>query len=103
MTTNDGGPAFPRTRFEEDPNDELDVVLVTRDGMSLRDWFAGRVSCDDITPEEAAAVMGEFPPQWSSGIDFDHNLKCVKWWATACARYRLIHANAMIAEREAKP
>lgn len=37
-TTNDGGPAFPVTASTGDPRDGV----YCRDGMSLRDWFAGQ-------------------------------------------------------------
>lgn len=43
---NDGGPAFPRFQreliFRDSWDREGEKQFVARDGMSLRDWFAGQ-------------------------------------------------------------
>lgn len=39
MATNDGGPAFPRQTYQIPTNQEFEWG---NEGMSLRDWFAGR-------------------------------------------------------------
>lgn len=70
----DGGPAFPRSSFG--PADDFDMA----EGMSLRDWFAGK------------ALQGELScpmPAWRKDIP-PENL------AEYC--YKL--ADAMLAERE---
>lgn len=37
MSKEDGGPAFPRSPYQEDG-----AVFRGKSGMSLRDWFAGQ-------------------------------------------------------------
>ncbi|PDT47296.1 hypothetical protein CO661_14030 [Sinorhizobium fredii] len=39
MSTETGGPAFPRPYFENQNGSEWSA---SQDGMSLRDWFAGK-------------------------------------------------------------
>jgi hypothetical protein len=68
--------------------------------MTLRDWFAGQVEVPEDMGWVATAIMGEPPPEWSSQGDYENSLRCAKWWATARARYRLMDADAMLAERE---
>ena len=45
MSAKDGGPAWPGTYREH--NGSGGSFLVHRDGLSLRDWFAGMVQADD--------------------------------------------------------
>jgi len=73
-TINDGGPAFPKHGY------------VGRDGMTLRDWFATHATEEDIW-----AIQN--PPSRAS-IDYRE-----------ITRYeaRYLHADAMLAAREAKP
>lgn len=75
MERNDGGPAFPKTgAFDSDWQSEHDSE--NQDGMSLRDWFAGKCRRDwDI--QVAALFSG-------------------RWAAWLCYR----RANAMLAARE---
>lgn len=62
-TINDGGPAFP-TQWNESDNSGWKVD----DGMSLRDWFAGRVlgaamtsanGLGNLTKEERALAFAQ--------------------------------------------
>ena len=57
--TNDGGPAFPGDRIEQQPSVHLDPlayavnpeqigVRVPQGGMSLRDWFAGMALASEL-------------------------------------------------------
>ena len=43
MSTPDGGPAFPRTSVNGDPFGVGEDKQHSREGMSLRDYFAGQV------------------------------------------------------------
>lgn len=89
---NDGGPAFPMPIS----NGGYSIIQ----GMSLRDYFAASVQVPDDMGWCADALMGEPAPDWTSRGDYDNNIKCAAWWATARARYRLMEADAMLAERE---
>lgn len=43
MAIQDGGPAFPMQRVEEQMHrDGYRTVIVDEGGMTLRDWFAGQ-------------------------------------------------------------
>lgn len=67
----DGGPAFPQTRFEVDS--EGGSSLETTYGMTLRDWFAGqalmgecaRLASDRVARRLASAAddSGDLPEQ----------------------------------------
>ena len=104
MTSNKDEPAFPVIA-------ENGLGHVS-DGMSLRDWYAGAlavVADSGLREAIATVVMGETPPKW---IDAQHpplpehnqkNLETLKWWAQAEARYRLIHADAMLSESNKRP
>jgi hypothetical protein len=67
MSKNDGGPAFPRTV------QHYNEYLEGRDGMSLRDWFAGQ------------ALLGM--------------LNRTQYNETIAASYAFKYADAMLAER----
>ena len=71
----DGGPAFPRDSFR----DEEAGLLITQNGMTLRDWFAGQ------------ALMGQIASEAPDFVDKDAE-------ATAKRCYQI--ADAMLAERE---
>ena len=75
---NDGGPAFP-CPVEFDPNGQL--VSPGSFGMTLRDWFAGQALAGIIANE---------------GM-FDQAIMLLN--SEACYK----QADAMIAEREARP
>jgi hypothetical protein len=66
-TINDGGPAFPKHGY------------VGRDGMTLRDWFAGQ------------ALVGLIADPSRDGSTDDR------------ARYAYAYADAMLRAREVKP
>ena len=88
---NDGGPAFP-TGYQHPCGN----------GMTLRDYFAANVDVHDDIEWVATALMGECPPKWSSDFDVEQCLVCAKWWAMCRAKYRLMEADAMLAERAKK-
>lgn len=110
----DGGPAFPcvEETGETIEHVELDMrtvttepVYVRHNGMTLRDWFAGQVQFapDEPSVFQAKAVMKEGPPSWppfSESNDYERMETCIRWWATARARLRLIEADAMLAARK---
>ena len=73
MTKNDGGPAFPADSYTPNTN-----------GMSLRDYFAGRAMTLFPFDEEDIAML-------QSGIKPQHNI---------VAKFCYDLANAMIEERE---
>ena len=91
----DGGPVFPCEGGEFSG-------LHPDPGMSLRDYFAANVDVPDDIGWVATALMGECPPKWSSDFDVEQCLVCAKWWAMCRAKYRLMEADAMLAEREKK-
>lgn len=82
----DGGPAFPRA---------ADTFHDHRDGMSLRDWFAGQIMngfASDMSDAAVARRPGEASELFRS-----------RYWAD-CARTAYEVADAMLAERaKAKP
>lgn len=95
---NDGGPAFPVPPYPNDPGDGL----YNRDGMSLRDWFAGNESLDDFSNpegifpvESASALAGEEPP--AGGWKGDP-VGMLRWEAKWRAALKYIRAEAMVAE-----
>lgn len=96
----DGGPAFPRAASEGGGRGEYGE----QDGMSLRDYFAGKARVADIygdtygLPRGAAeTLMGSPQPDYAT--DPIGNLQ---WWVDAVARFRLMAADAMIAARKQK-
>ena len=98
---NDGGPAFPVPHLVTVHGEVVNHGATG--GMSLRDYFAASVEVpEDMMGWIAEALMGEQPPRWTSGNDFEQSMSCAKWWATARARYRLMEADAMLAERAKK-
>jgi hypothetical protein len=83
MANKDGGPAFPNGPGSK----------IATNGMSLRDWFAGKAllgeiitSCSDATPESAEALADAAR---ENGQTVEERL--------AFNAYRL--ADAMLAER----
>ena len=70
------------------------------DGMTLRDYFAIRVSIpeDGIDKSNAEALMGSAVVQWGS-TPAEH-IACLKWWAQVEAAWRYAYADAMLAERD---
>lgn len=92
----DGGPAFPT------PNDGFDGMTY---GMSLRDWFAGMEKApDDLSVGYAEALVGRSHPHKETSlgaINPDATIATIEFWAEAEARYRYIHADAMLKAREA--
>ena len=80
MTPKDGGPAFPRAgaqhKFQSGDSDFLEPV----DGMSLRDYFAGRV---------LAVLVHDCPS------DF--------WTVSEVVAEAYRYADAMLAAREKEP
>lgn len=75
MTTNDGGPAFPRNRSGGYPPHK---------GMSLRDWFAG----------QALAGMLAYPGDERHG-SFHNNCS-----VEGCASEAYMYADAMLKQRD---
>lgn len=55
-TNNDGGPAFPTLRENDNPAMPL---IMASSGMTLRDWFAGQASEEDVE----AHLGGKIHPQ----------------------------------------
>lgn len=84
----DSGPAFPADSF----------AAQHAPGMSLRDWFAGQAPLPSrgLSESWACALMGE---DESPGFSEEDGLHCIRWWAEAEARYRYLHADAMLSER----
>ena len=101
---NDGGPAFPVPQHQPLLNGGWlsEYVGYPRSGMTLRDYFAANVDVPDDIGWVATALMGECPPKWSSDFDVEQCLVCAKWWAMCRAKYRLMEADAMLAERAKK-
>jgi hypothetical protein len=112
MTTpniNDGGPAFPGTRYLND-----DVPLYVP-GMTLRDWFIGNSHQPGITDAHLLAGCPEIPPP--SGFTYESwaacsiDYKASRWWEglPLAERYRLygelrvLAADAMLAARNKDP
>jgi hypothetical protein len=85
---NDGGPAFPS-------NDDG----IQNDGMSLRDWFAGKETLSDLDDPEnrmplqgAEALAGPMPAS-NDPVDV------MVWGATWRSKLRYIRADAMLKAR----
>ena len=81
-TPNDGGPAFPETRWDDKTRQEVQWC-----GMTLRDYLAAHASEDDIK---------EFIPQTQGACSLfhkDHGFWPTRYWA------RYAHADAMLIER----
>ncbi len=91
MTTNDGGPAFPRIESIENPqNYQIRQDVFCTDGMSLRDWFAGKAlpmcAANDTIYNSIVEVAK------SSNLDL----------VTCMAKMSYQLADAMLADRERK-
>ena len=87
MSVNDGGPAFPVVASTGDPRDGV----YCRDGMSLRDYFAGQAIAGVIrstVEADSAAVLSESAD--SSGLAIEQVI--------ARSAYEI--ADAMLAVRE---
>jgi hypothetical protein len=82
----DGGQAFPTPE---------PIEYNERQGMSLRDWFAGQPDITGstlmIAKEQGEALAGPRP---------DDPLGSYKWQCQVLAALRYIAADAMIAERK---
>lgn len=105
MTTNDGGPAFPRRALLVENQhmwDECD--LRAQSGMSLRDWFAGHQSLSDLDspdvclPEDVAESLAEYAMP-TADEQKRYPLAFARWEASWRAALRYIRADAMLAER----
>ena len=66
MSSNDGGPAFPTPALEtivqaqpDEPVDFHTVATGIREGMSLRDWFAGMAVTGIINDDGAKRKAAE--------------------------------------------
>ena len=59
MTTNDGGPAFPRPYSATD-----EVPIPGQQGMSLRDWFAGQALASMAHPEATELAKASAVYAW---------------------------------------
>ena len=73
--THDGGPAFPRNGQNH---------LDTKDGMSLRDWFAGQATERDVE---------EYRDYYICDLTAD----CIPRYSREHSKYR--YADAMLAAR----
>jgi len=88
----DGGPAFPRDSFR----DGEAGLLITQNGMTLRDWFAGQVCITgESSPDFMAGIVGRRCP----GTCADP-IERLKFEAEYEAIVRGIKADAMLSERE---
>ena len=77
MIKKNGGPAFPKV---------AENFKVGWAGMSLRDWFAGRVDIPWAIAEQVAAIWNGHEPDIQETIEVR-------------AKLRLIEADAMLKER----
>lgn len=82
MDKNNGGAAFPRVTLSEKENEIGDLRHIGNEGMSLRDWFAGKAMQAFIT---ARASIYEGGPE-----QFDDDL----------SRWSYETADAMLRARE---
>lgn len=82
----DGGPAFPSAALP----DATDERNFQRDGMSLRDWFAGQA---------LVALMSN--PGWVKGLDEVVGRAGCSFKASLAANVYAV-ADAMLAERTKK-
>lgn len=88
MSANDGGPAFPDPRWDED----MGHIGAGQSGMSLRDYFATQAPLGDHAVglvSRALLKMGDD----GAAHDFDVVVAIV-------ARFSYQYADAMLAERE---
>ena len=90
MTNNDGGPAFPGeyaiTMRHPEGGDE--TRMISGDGMTLRDWFAGQASW----PEQIGSS--------ESGTSRLSPVACLLQPIPHLAHACYLVADAMLAERE---
>ena len=62
MTRNNGGPAFPRTVQHNN------WQLEGKDGMSLRDWFAGQALAGITANQSYTERADNFMARWAYGL-----------------------------------
>lgn len=81
-TPNDGGPAFP---WHQSPGNQNNL------GMSLRDWFAGKIA-------QGLAANTE----WTGAFVIPEKSATPEYYLMSVARISYATADAMLAEREKK-
>jgi len=68
-TINDGGPAFPETRWDEKTRQEVQWL-----GMSLRDWFAGQALVGILSNHRLLVDIDENSPKSTREAAVDYAL-----------------------------
>lgn len=86
MTSKDGGAAFPRPYSDNGLSSPNFHAFHARDGMSLRDWFAGMAM-------QAIIAKGEVC------VWYDEESRRASCLDEAIARGAYIYADALLAER----
>ena len=80
----DGGPAFPHDSIHQNPGGFPEPA----DGMSLRDWFAGRAMAGFLANPQWSNAIGKTSQE--AGIPAQNGVAAMAY----------AQANAMLAERE---
>lgn len=91
MSTNTGGPAFPRTRSADPENYHKPEVYEAQEGMSLRDYFAAKAISSILAMPEGG-IQSHHP---DDHIDNSSATRVAAMWAEQA--YQI--ADAMVAER----
>jgi hypothetical protein len=101
-TQNDGGPAFPETRWDDKTRQEVQWC-----GMTLRDWFAGKENLSEWDDQEsipsksmAEALAGYQQPThgWSCSTQSEW-IAMLTWEAKWRSALKYIRADAMLKAR----
>jgi hypothetical protein len=79
MSSNNGGPAFPQMSTTWDLDKHEYVLSQNLDGMSLRDWFAGKAmnaalcsnAAMDVFGADAAMDGGKRAAEWVAASSYD--------------------------------
>jgi len=88
MSKNDGGPAFPVAGMMH--GEKLGGQLAH--GMSLREYYIAHVE----VPADLPMSWGEY---WVSPWPAEDFQAQMRWWIEVYAKYKALHADAMLAER----
>lgn len=86
----DGGPAFPECKSRDSEPGWL------REGMTLRDWFAGQALSQCIQDAPAGSMGGDYPAAHGSPM----HKEALQTKRDNAARIAYEYADAMIAARK---
>lgn len=96
-STNDGGPAFP---FPSGPEPRVNAYHDRSEGMSLRDWFAGQATTDDVNDAKDREAQKRAASKHPNNKAEQYELRVRIRAEISNTKARYLHADAMLAARQ---